>query len=126
MSDDEFQSTQDSASRWERPTWPLGGNISPEHLSNFRDRLDILKGIGIVSPKVASPQCLFPPNSEEGKSLKVLELEWPITMTCLKKRYKELAKKFHPDLNRNDKFAEEKLKRINGAYGVLKKAIAAL
>lgn len=126
MSDDEFLHTQDAANRWERPTWPLGGNIKPEHVMHFRDRLDLLKGIGVIANKATPIQTLFPPHSEEGRALVALDLEWPITMVCLKKRYKELAKKFHPDLNKNDKFAEEKLKKINGAYGVLKKAIAAL
>lgn len=126
MSEDEFQSSQDMASRWERPTWPLGGNIKPEHISNFRDKLDLLQRAGILSQKMREPQPVFPPHSEESKSLLILDLEWPVTLVCLKKKYKELAKKFHPDLNKNDKFAEEKLKRIISAYGVLKKAIAAL
>ncbi|MGN1303720.1 MAG: DnaJ domain-containing protein, partial [Oscillospiraceae bacterium] len=37
----------------------------------------------------------------------------------IKKAYRQLAKKYHPDLNPNDKSAEEKLKEVNEAYGVL-------
>lgn len=37
----------------------------------------------------------------------------------LKKAYRELAKKYHPDLNPGDKNAEEKFKEINEAYEVL-------
>lgn len=37
----------------------------------------------------------------------------------IKKAYKTLAKKYHPDLNPNDAEAEEKFKQINEAYGVL-------
>jgi curved DNA-binding protein len=34
----------------------------------------------------------------------------------IKKKYKELAKKYHPDKNPGDKKAEEKFKEINEAY----------
>ena len=39
----------------------------------------------------------------------------------IKKAYKKLARKYHPDLNRDDpKTAEEKFKEVNEAYDVLK------
>lgn len=37
----------------------------------------------------------------------------------IKKAYRKLAKKYHPDLNPNDKEAQEKFKDINEAYEVL-------
>lgn len=37
----------------------------------------------------------------------------------LKKAYRQLAKKYHPDLNKKDPQAEEKFKEINEAYQVL-------
>ncbi len=37
----------------------------------------------------------------------------------LKRAYKKLARKYHPDLNPNDKTAEEKFKEISEAYSVL-------
>lgn len=37
----------------------------------------------------------------------------------IKTAYRKLAKKYHPDLNPNDKVAEEKMKEINAAYEVL-------
>lgn len=39
----------------------------------------------------------------------------------IKKAYRELARKYHPDLNPNDKKAEEKFKEIQEAYEVLSK-----
>jgi len=41
------------------------------------------------------------------------------TNSEIKKAYKKLAKKYHPDLNPGDKTAEEKFKEINEAYEVL-------
>ena len=49
-------------------------------------------------------------------------LEPPVTLPVIKKKYKELAKKYHPDLNQNDRKAEELLKQINMAYTILKLA----
>ena len=40
----------------------------------------------------------------------------------IKKAYRDLAKKYHPDLHPGDKDAEEKFKEINTAYGVLSNA----
>lgn len=37
----------------------------------------------------------------------------------IKKAYKQLAKKYHPDANNNDQVAEQKFKEINEAYQVL-------
>jgi molecular chaperone DnaJ len=41
------------------------------------------------------------------------------TQDEIKRAYRTLAKKYHPDRNPNDKSAGEKLKSINEAYGVL-------
>ena len=45
----------------------------------------------------------------------------------IKKAYRQMAKKYHPDNNPGDKSAEEKMKEVNEAYEVLsdpdKKAI---
>ena len=40
----------------------------------------------------------------------------------IKKAYRSLAKKYHPDMNPGDKEAEEKFKEVNEAYGVLSDA----
>ena len=37
----------------------------------------------------------------------------------IKKAYRALAKKYHPDMNPGDKEAEEKFKEVNQAYAVL-------
>ena len=41
------------------------------------------------------------------------------TESEIKQAYRELARKYHPDVNPGDKQAEEKFKKINEAYEVL-------
>ena len=62
--------------------------------------------------------------TREGKALAQLNLRPPITLQAVKSRYKELVKRHHPDANNGDKVAEEKLKLINEAYGILKRFFA--
>ncbi|MFP4097761.1 MAG: J domain-containing protein [Alphaproteobacteria bacterium] len=61
-------------------------------------------------------------NTPEYEALALMGLSPPVTLDEIKARYKKLAKKYHPDLNRNNKKAEELLKKINMAYTILKLA----
>ena len=63
------------------------------------------------------------PKSEADQAMEALGLEAPLTWGTLRKRYRELVKKFHPDANGGDTAAEEKLKLINQAYATLKNAL---
>ncbi|MBR4296174.1 MAG: molecular chaperone DnaJ [Clostridia bacterium] len=49
----------------------------------------------------------------------VLEIDKNADESAIKKAYRSLAKKYHPDMNPNDKVAEEKFKEVNEAYAVL-------
>lgn len=49
----------------------------------------------------------------------ILEIEKNADYKTIKKKYRKLATKYHPDLNPNDKEAEEKFKLINEAYAIL-------
>lgn len=51
---------------------------------------------------------------------KTLEVERTATADEIKKSYRRLSKKFHPDVNVGSKDAEEKFKQIGEAYEVLK------
>ena len=50
---------------------------------------------------------------------KILGLNKDASDAEIKKSFRQLARKYHPDVNPDDKGAEEKFKEINEAYEVL-------
>src|SRR6185369_12917072 len=56
---------------------------------------------------------------EIGEALELFELALPFELTALRRKYRELVKKFHPDANGGDKESEAKLKDITHGYAVL-------
>ena len=50
---------------------------------------------------------------------KILGVQENADQTEIKRIYRQLAKKYHPDANQGDKQAEERLKEISEAYDVL-------
>ena len=107
---------------WGRPTWPLGrlGAIANQlEEAVLRDPLAAFSpGRNGRAPRSETPADLVEP-------LASLGLSWPITMPQLKTRYKELAKRHHPDANNGDRAAEERLKIINLAYAALRRRVPA-
>lgn len=56
---------------------------------------------------------------EEFDYYEILEIERTNDKEVIKKAYRKLALKYHPDRNPDDKSAEEKFKQINEAYEIL-------
>src|SRR5690606_5740123 len=54
-------------------------------------------------------------NTPEFQAMAIMGLEPPLTLDGIKMRYRELVKKYHPDINPDDHKAEELLKNINMA-----------
>ena len=61
-------------------------------------------------------------NASKAYYLQVLGLSSNFTDSELKNAYRKEAKKWHPDLNKDDIYAEERLKLINEAYAFLRDA----
>lgn len=58
----------------------------------------------------------------EAQAMALMGLAPPLNIDMIKARYKELVKKYHPDLHPGDKKAEEMIKSINMSYTILKLA----
>ncbi len=115
MSPEEIEESRISDMTWNRPSWPVGA---------WRTLLDNVKYLDDFNSflKAKAPPLSIPKPIQ--KALNVLELNMPLTNETLKKQYKKLAKQYHPDLNPNDQEAEERLKKINESYQVLKKFLS--
>jgi hypothetical protein len=96
--------------------------LGPEFL---RDPLGMLN----EAPPDARPRREAPSTEKAPPELRaaldVLGLEWPVDHRAARSRYKELAKRFHPDVNNGDRSAEEKLKDVNRAYSLLRQRLGA-
>ena len=107
---------------WQRPTWPLGHlGAAAFDEDALRDPLANLAG---ERPRRRAPPADATP-AELREPLGTLGLEWPVSLDEVKTRYKELAKRHHPDANGGDRAAEERLKTINLAYAALRSHISA-
>jgi hypothetical protein len=108
----EFLVRQDTS--WQRPSWPLG------RLGQTRmdEALEAELHAFAFGGKPAPPKPAAPPELRE--ALGVLDLAWPVSLDAVKTRYKELAKRHHPDANGGDKTSEEILKSVNLAYATLR------
>ena len=58
---------------------------------------------------------------EQNNALKLLDLKLPVNLDQINKKYKKLVKIFHPDVNGNNKEADNKFKEINESYKILLK-----
>jgi hypothetical protein len=104
---------------WQRPTWPLGHLGGQIDESMLRDPNHVLNaGFGKPSRRPAHPPANELP-------MATLGLDWPVTLDALKHRYKELAKRHHPDANGGDRASEERLKTINLAYAAVRGRLSA-
>ena len=100
-----------------RPTWPMAAGAAhrwhlhgpfPSDSQAFDDR-----------ERSAADAVVAGRRPEERRALARLNLGPRSTLAEIKRRYKKLVKRYHPDLNGGDKRGEERLKDLNEAYRTL-------
>lgn len=131
MNEDEIEAEIRRDTVWRRPTWPLGAGVKwmrdrDFRKARFRDGFSFFQQGDEAGSRAEDRSGRVPsPGSVEGKALRLLGLEAPVTLTQLKARYKELVKQLHPDLKGGDTTDEDRLKDINQAYATLRKTVTA-
>jgi len=129
LSADEVEEMRRSDSVWERPSWPFG---SPTQYQKFKQAFnrkwhDFAHAFGLhdeddLKSGYAGKNTYNNVDQALVRALHTLELAPPVDIETVKRQYKVLVKKFHPDLNGGDKLAEERFKSINEAFQILKRA----
>jgi hypothetical protein len=129
MSSAEIEANLRADTSWGRPSWPLGG--AGRVTEAIEEELAAFAGFGHHARQGANAGSGDGQNAAERapaelrEALSVLGLQWPVTREAAKSRYKELAKRNHPDANGGDRVAEERLKSINVAYATLSRSLPA-
>ena len=148
MDEDEIEAERRRDACWQRPSWPLG-SIGHDDRGGYRYRDDFgifengfearrrdgngrhrRGGDGHGTGEAhrdgrgygwrRGPR----PETPAEKALAELDLVGPVTFEAVKARYKELAKRLHPDANGGDRSTEDRLKIVNQAYATLRAAYA--
>lgn len=107
-----------------RPTWRFDMNQSAEDVLKQRvwETYSFAEGASTSGFHGQTEGPHINHNTAEYEAMAVMGLEPPLSFDVIRTRYKELAKKHHPDLNKGSAKSEELLKRINMAYTILKLA----
>lgn len=132
MSDSAVAAYQKDALTGHRPTWNIGVNswtrdgrretrqdrYDPRRA---RDPFNLFEGADWrpTGERADEPEGRIIRNAER-KALGALNLDIHATAAEIKARFKELAKRLHPDANGGDRSREDKLREIIQAYNYLK------
>ena len=123
MSVEQIENSMRNDTFWDRPSWPLKNSFKNifdefnEYVEDFVKNDDDKINDTYFKNKLLDESLTI----EEAKALKELDLKMPISLEKIKKNYKKLVKIFHPDVNGNNKDAEERFKQINESYKLLLK-----
>ena len=121
MDDDQIQAFRLDALTGHRPTWQLGkraakARMGQSPLGQLHDSHAVIDEDG--DPSVRRPEPHL--TRLQTMAFDTMQLAHNATLIEIKARYKELVKRFHPDANGGDRGAEERLKQVIKAYGVLR------
>lgn len=121
MSAQDIESQIVKSMLWDRPTRRYDGYAALEE-QLYRKAWQTYHFTEKDPPKEKPSMAGINRDSPEFQAMAIMGLEPPLAMVSIKARYKELVKKYHPDVNRDDPNAEELLKSINMAYTILRLA----
>jgi hypothetical protein len=128
MDDAEIQKFREDALTGHRPTWQLGKRAAKARTGvRHQDPLHVHDSHALFDEDTAeNPTGPRRPQRQltrlQAMAMDTLQLAHDATLNEIKARYKELVKRFHPDANGGDRSAEERLKQVIKAYGVLRQA----
>lgn len=121
MSESEIEAFRVAALTGHRPTWKVDGRLRTEPHPGDGGQPDDPHGVFSDVAEAPRPaERRF--TGVQLRAFEILNLDAGASLNQIKARYKELVKRFHPDANGGDRGAEERLKQVIKAYGVLRQA----
>lgn len=114
MSEAQIEAHRRADVTWHRPTWRMGTAFSPGS-GTFNDPFGFYAD---APPRRNRPA--DGPSGQATRMMAVMGLEPGFTPTELKRRYKALVKRYHPDLHGGDKRTEDQLRAVIEAYRYLR------
>jgi hypothetical protein len=122
MSEDELDSFRREAEAGHRPTWSFKASRHDRVAAAVRDfqagrRVD---AFGFFRQRAAAQPRERRLTRLQTLALETLALDSNAEAAEIRTRYKELVKRYHPDVNGGDRSAEQQLQRVIRAYQTLK------
>ena len=127
MSENEIIQIRNRDVVWDRPSWPFGQNATEKQTRDFQvfafmhnwqkfseDIFDFMDG---ADAKAAAHSRKM--STEQEAAMSLFNVIPPFSSEELKKVYKQMVKKYHPDVNKGDKDKEDIFKKLPQAYKVL-------
>jgi DnaJ-domain-containing protein 1 len=132
MSEAEVQQFQRDAQTGHRPTWKLKDRFSApwqmraekaRFSGRTQDTYQVFEdGQATTTRNDTKAGRVKIVGKLQMEALTVMGLTVEASLNDVKRTYKELVKRYHPDVNGGDRSAEERLAQVIRAYGVLKKS----
>ncbi len=124
MSEAEIEAHIRHDTTWRRPSWRIGNGPRFVYTA-LRDEFGLFENDDEVTKAEAARRRGRGRDggavaAGEIQALAMLDLVPPVTFAEIRKRYRKLVKRHHPDANGGDRAAEERLKLINQAYTQLR------
>ena len=122
MSEAEVEADRRGDTVWQRATWSMNVGMDGKaarfhsHGPSFADPFSFFDGSGERENGRQKFQPEKLPNPKQQKAFKVFDLDVTTDAAVIKKRYKVLVKRHHPDANHGKPDSEDAIKRINEAY----------
>ncbi|MEM6711801.1 MAG: J domain-containing protein [Pseudomonadota bacterium] len=140
MNDDDLSKYQKSSMTGHRPTWEWGKNAKADGVRKRKGPKPTASGkprrpwaddagsdpFGLFGATAASPEAARARQKTRSvgnaarKSFAALGLDTDADSDAIKTRFKDLAKRLHPDLNKGDRATEDRLRDVIQAYNTLK------
>ena len=118
MSQKEIENFLKSDLTWHRPTQKFGSSDNFFNIlwnNALSDKFNLFQG-----EKILSNLKDIKLSEKDKDAFKIMDLDFNADWPIIKKKFKTLVKKFHPDRNSGNKQFEDKLKKVTMAYSHLK------